>query len=119
PAGNVTDNGTGTVSPDGLVVGDTVLIRPGGRVPADGEVVTGTADVDESMITGESQPVARASGDHVVAGAVATGNAIRVRVSATGDQTAPGGTQRLVAPAPSPSRRAPPLAHPAAAWLVA
>src|SRR5699024_11154426 len=117
-AEKVDDNGTVTVSPDELVVGDTVLIRPGGRVPADGEVVTGTADVDESMITGESQPVARASGDHVVAGTVATDHAIRVRVSATGDQTALAGIQRLGAQAQSSSSRAQLLADRAAAWVL-
>src|SRR5699024_10244401 len=68
-AEKVDDNGTVTVSPDELVVGDTVLIRPGGRVPADGEVVTGTADVDEAMITGASQPDARAAAGHRAAGA--------------------------------------------------
>src|SRR5687768_13609796 len=55
-----------------LVPGDVVLVRSGGRVPADGTVVDGAAEVDESMITGESRPVARSVGDRVVAGTVAT-----------------------------------------------
>lgn len=71
-----------TVAPADLRLGDVVIVRPRGRVPADGEVVDGGADVDESMITGESKPVLRTAGDHVVAGTVATDNALRVRVSA-------------------------------------
>src|SRR5690625_4901374 len=88
-----------TVAPADLRLGDVVIVRPGGRVPADGEVVDGGADVDESMITGESKPVLRTVGDHVVAGTVATDNALRVKVSAVGEDTAPAGIQRLVAEA--------------------
>jgi Cu2+-exporting ATPase len=77
-----------TIGPAQLVVGDVVIVRPGGRVPADGEIVDGVADLDESMITGESRPVARGVGDRVVAGTVATDNAVRVRVDAVGDDTA-------------------------------
>ncbi|HRN30463.1 MAG TPA: HAD-IC family P-type ATPase, partial [Terrimesophilobacter sp.] len=74
-----------TVTPSELRVGDVVLVRPGGRVPADGEIMDGTAAVDESMITGESRPVTRAIGDSVVAGTVSTDSALRVRVTAVGD----------------------------------
>ncbi|MEU0547727.1 heavy metal translocating P-type ATPase [Micromonospora sp. NPDC005979] len=81
---------------DGLRVDDVVLVRPGGRVPADGRVVDGDAELDESMITGESRPVARSAGDRVVAGTVATDSAIRVRVEALGDETALAGIQRMV-----------------------
>ncbi|MGC4768574.1 heavy metal translocating P-type ATPase [Micromonospora sp. DT44] len=84
---------------DGLRVDDVVLVRPGGRVPADGRVVDGDAELDESMITGESRPVARSAGDRVVAGTVATDSAIRVRVEALGDETALAGIQRMVAQA--------------------
>ncbi|MFM9673663.1 P-type ATPase, partial [Streptomyces galilaeus] len=59
------------VSPAELQLGDVLIVRPGGRVPADGEVIDGGADVDESMITGESSPVRREIGDQVVAGTVA------------------------------------------------
>src|SRR5580704_2158215 len=54
-----------------LHAGDIVLIRPGARIPADGEVAEGTADVDESVITGESKPVAKGPSDRVIAGTVA------------------------------------------------
>ncbi|PMR62006.1 heavy metal translocating P-type ATPase [Verrucosispora sp. ts21] len=100
-----------------LRVGDTVLVRPGARVPADGQVVDGQAEVDESMITGESRPVARATGDRVVAGTVATDASLRVRVDAVGDDTALAGIQRLVAQAQQSSGRAQVLADRFAAWL--
>ena len=87
-AERVDGDGTVMVAPSDLVVGDVVVVRPGGRVPADGEVTQGIADVDESMITGESRAVSRGIGSHVVAGTVATDNALRVRVTAVGDDTA-------------------------------
>jgi Cu2+-exporting ATPase len=86
-------------------------------VPADGEVIDGTAAMDESMITGESTTVNRGPGDHVVAGTVATDTAIRVRVDAIGDDTALAGIQRLVAQAQASSSRAQRLADRAAGWL--
>ncbi|ASW56843.1 heavy metal translocating P-type ATPase [Plantactinospora sp. KBS50] len=105
------------VSVTGLRVGDVVLVRPGGRVPADGKIVDGAAELDESMITGESRPVARSVDDRVVAGTVATDAAIRVRVDAVGDDTALAGIQRLVAQAQQSSGRAQVLADRFAAWL--
>ncbi|MCT1997712.1 heavy metal translocating P-type ATPase [Brachybacterium muris] len=105
------------VSPAELQLGDVVIVRPGGRVPADGEVIDGGADVDESMITGESSPVRREIGDQVVAGTVATDNALRVRVTAIGEDTALSGIQRLVANAQSSTTRAQLLADRAAGWL--
>ncbi len=106
-----------TVPPSELRVGDVVIVRPGGRIPADGLIVQGTADVDESMITGESQPVSRAPGARVVAGTVATDTAIRVQVTAIGDDTALAGIQRLVTEAQNSTSRAQRLADTAAGWL--
>ena len=114
------------VGPDGdvekvpleaLAEGDVVLVRSGGRVPADGEIVEGQAEVDESMVTGESRPVAKGAGDAVVAGTVATDSAIRVRVRAVGDDTALAGIQRLVAEAQDSRSRAQALADRFAALL--
>jgi Cu2+-exporting ATPase len=113
----VTDGGTRTVAVAELTVGDLVLVRPGGRVPADGVVVDGSAEVDESMITGESRPVARTERDRVVAGTVATDSAIRVRVDAVGEQTALAGIRRLVEQAQASRSRAQALADRAAALL--
>jgi Cu2+-exporting ATPase len=100
-----------------LRVGDLVLVRPGGRVPADGTIVDGAAELDESMITGESRPVSRAPGDRVVAGTVSTDSSIRVRVSAVGDDTTLAGIQRLVADAQASRSRAQVLADRFAALL--
>ena len=79
-----------------LEPGDLVLVRPGARVPVDGAIVDGAADIDESMITGESRPVAKGEGDEVVAGTVSTDSAIQVRVSRVGEDTALAGIRRMV-----------------------
>jgi Cu2+-exporting ATPase len=109
--------GIETVPLDVLRVDDVVLVRSGSRVPADGEIVDGQAELDESMVTGESRPVAKHPGDTVVAGTVATDSAIRVRVGAVGEDTALAGIQRLVAQAQQSRSRAQALADRAAALL--
>ncbi|PWJ24568.1 Cu2+-exporting ATPase [Branchiibius hedensis] len=106
-----------TVPPADLRVGDVVVVRPGASIPADGEVVDGSAHVDESMVTGESAAVRRSAGDRVVAGTVATDSGLRVRVTATGSDTALAGIQQLVADAQASSSRAQRLADRAAGWL--
>ncbi len=116
-AERVIDAGTETVPLDRLQTGDVVLVRPGARAPADGQVVEGAADVDESMITGESRPVSKGPGDKVVAGTVAAGGSLRVRVTAVGEQTALSGIMRLVAEAQASQSRAQLLADRAAALL--
>jgi Cu2+-exporting ATPase len=116
-AERVTADGLETVPLHALRIGDVVLVRPGGRVAADGEVVEGIADVDESMISGESRPVAKEPGDAVVAGTVAAGGSLRVRVAAVGEQTALSGIMRLVAQAQASNSRAQVLADRAAALL--
>src|SRR5258705_78236 len=100
-----------------LRVGDIVLVRPGARVPADGVVAEGSADVDESMITGESKTVSKMAGARVVAGTVASGGSLRVSITAVGDQTALSGIMRLVATAQASGSRAQALADRAAAIL--
>jgi Cu2+-exporting ATPase len=100
-----------------LAVGDLVLVRPGARIPADGTVEDGSADVDESMITGESRPVPKEPGSAVVAGTVAAGGSLRIRVGAVGEATALSGIMRLVAAAQASASRAQALADRAAALL--
>jgi Cu2+-exporting ATPase len=117
-AERITDNGDiETVAITALVVGDRLLIRSGSRIPADGTIVEGAVEVDESMLTGESNPVAKTEGDNVVAGSVATDNSIRIEVTAIGDDTALGGIQRLVADAQNSNSKAQALADRAAAVL--
>ncbi len=108
---------TETVPISELHVGDIVLVRPGTRVPADGTVVEGAADVDESMITGESRTVAKGTGAAVIAGTVTSGGSLRVRVTAVGEQTALSGIMRLVSAAQASGSRTQALADRAAAIL--
>ncbi|OZD64689.1 heavy metal translocating P-type ATPase, partial [Rhodococcus sp. 05-340-2] len=105
------------VSPAELQRGDVVVVRPGGRVPADGTIVSGSASMDESMITGESRTVRRSDGDQVVAGTVATDSGLRVQVTAVGEDTALAGIGRLVADAQNSTSRAQRIADTAAGWL--
>jgi P-type Cu2+ transporter len=113
----ITPEGTRTVASNDLAVGDLVLVRPGGRVPADGITIDGEAALDESMITGESRPVPKGQGDRVVAGTVVTDSALRIRVEAVGEQTALAGIRRLVEQAQTSRSRAQALADRAAALL--
>ncbi|TLP93060.1 heavy metal translocating P-type ATPase [Nesterenkonia salmonea] len=106
-----------TVAPNDLVLGDVVIVRPGASVPADGRIVDGSASMDESMVTGESKPVRRNTGEQVVAGTVATDSGLRVEVSAIGEDTALAGIQKLVSEAQSSSSRAQRIADTAAGWL--
>ena len=116
-AEKVVDGTTRTVAISELAIDDVVLVRAGARVPADGTIIDGAAEFDEAMITGESRPVFRDTGETVVAGTVATDNTVRVRVEATGGDTALAGIQRMVADAQASSSRAQALADRAAAFL--
>ncbi|WP_081703971.1 heavy metal translocating P-type ATPase [Leifsonia aquatica] len=116
-AERVEGDGTVQVAPADLEVGDVVVVRPGGRIPADGRLVAGSASMDESMITGESRTVRRDVGDAVVAGTVATDSGLRVQITAVGDDTALAGIQRLVSDAQNSSSRAQRIADTAAGWL--
>lgn len=116
-AERVGPDGITTVSVLELEAGDVVLVRPGARVPADGEIVEGQAELDESMITGESRSILKDVGDGVVAGTVVAGSSIRVRVDAVGENTALAGIQRLVEQAQQSRSRAQALADRFAAAL--
>jgi Cu2+-exporting ATPase len=116
-AERVTNGTMEKVSLEDLGEGDVVLVRPGGRVPADGEIVEGEAELDESMITGESKPDPKGVGEKVVAGTVATDSSIRVRITAVGEETTLAGIRRLVEEAQGSSSRAQGLADRAAALL--
>lgn len=79
-----------------LTVGDLFVVRPGEKVATDGEVVSGTATVDASMLTGESVPVETGPGDRVVGGTVADGGRLVVRATAVGERTQLAQMARLV-----------------------
>ena len=76
-----TDGVTREVPAASLAVGQTVLVRPGDRIPADGEIVDGTSGIDESPVTGESVPVTRGPGEGVFAGSINTEAVLRVKVT--------------------------------------
>ncbi len=101
-----------------LKPGDWVLIRPGAQIPADGKVMEGESDVDESLLTGESKPSKKAAGDPVIAGSVNQGGSLRIEVDKTGGETVLSGIMRLVEQAQSSRSRAQLLADRAAFWLV-
>ena len=111
------DGTISTVGLDDLTTEDTLLVRPGARIPADGTILDGSAAMDESMITGESHTVTRTVGERVVAGTVATDSSVRLQVDALGEDTTLAGIQRLVADAQESQSRAQSLADRAAAWL--
>lgn len=94
--------------------GDIVLVRPGGRIPADGVVREGSSSVDESMLTGESKPVEKKVADKVIAGTVNASGSLRIEVTGTGERTALAGIMRLVEQAQSSRSRAQAIADRAA-----
>jgi len=100
-----------------LEKGDRILVRPGGSIPADGEVIEGETSVDESMITGESKPVKKALGDEVIGGTVNKEGSLRVEITATGDETALSGIMNLVEEAQKSESKTQMLADKAAGWL--
>jgi Cu2+-exporting ATPase len=106
-----------TVAVSELQNGDLVLVRPGESVPADGEVEQGESQVNESMITGESKPVDKSPGDQVIGGTINGDGSLRVRVTATGDETALAGIMRLVQEAQQSKSNTQLLADRAAGWL--
>ncbi len=117
-AERIRENGeTETVAIGELRTGDLVLVRPGAGVPADGEVVEGTSGVNQAMITGESKPVTKQPGDKVIGGAINGEGSLRVRVTATGSDTALAGIMRLVEQAQLSKSDTQILADRAAGWL--
>src|SRR6266498_2067 len=108
---------TETVPVSALKRGDIVLVRPGASVPVDGEVTDGHSNVNESMITGESLPVHKMAGMKVIAGTINGEGSLRVRVTATGNETALAGIMRLVEQAQQSKSKTQVLADKAASWL--
>ena len=79
-----------------VMVGDIVIVRPGGRIPVDGEVIAGYSTVDESMLTGESLPVEKSSGDKIFGGTVNKAGSFKLRALRIGKETALAQIIRLV-----------------------
>ncbi len=107
-----------TVGAGALAVNDVVLVRPGGVIPADADVVEGDASVDEAVLTGESQPRRRTAGDAVLAGSVARDGALVLRVTAAGGETRLAAIERLVDRAAGDRPRVARVADRVATWFV-
>jgi len=116
-AERLVDGRSEIVPVDQLRPGDLLLVRPGMQVPSDGVVEDGQSQVNESMMTGESRPVDKRTGDEVIGGTVNGSGSLRVRVAQAGDQTVLAGIMRLVQEAQTSKTRAQALADRAAYWL--
>lgn len=110
---------TRTVPIAELREGDILLVRPGGKIAADGEVIEGESSVNESVATGESKPVLKHKGDQVIAGTVNGDGMLKVKVTKIGERTFLAGVMRLVAEAQSSKSRLQILSDRAALWLTA
>jgi P-type Cu2+ transporter len=99
-------------------VDELLLIRPGAKIAVDGEVLEGESSVDESMVTGESMPVAKAPGDRVVGATINKNGTLRARATAVGSDTALAQIVKLVQEAQNSKAPAQRLADRAAFWLV-
>jgi P-type Cu2+ transporter len=97
--------------------GDIAFLRPGSKIPADGIVIEGESDVDESLITGESRPVAKSVGSEVVAGSIVGDGSLRIRIEEIGEQTFLARIMRLVAEAEASKSRLQLLSDRAAFYL--
>jgi Cu2+-exporting ATPase len=111
------EGGTEEVPVTELQEDDLVLVRPGASVPADGEIKEGESEVNEAMITGESKPVLKEPGSEVIGGTINGDGSLRVRVTATGEDTALAGIMRLVKEAQQSKSDTQILADKAAGWL--
>ena len=95
----VRGNKTEVIPLSELRVGDVVLVKPGAKIPADGKIVDGRSDVNESIITGESKPIEKTTGDMVIAGALNGDGSLKVAIEKIGAETFLSGVMRLVADA--------------------
>lgn len=108
---------TSIISLPELRAGDTVLVRPGAKVPADGVIDEGRSELNESIITGESKPVAKAVGSEVIAGSINGDGSLKVKIAKIGEHTFLAGVMRLVAEAQASKSRLQILSDQAAYYL--
>jgi len=113
----IRDGKTETIPLKELLENDMVLVKPGTKIPADGVVVDGESDANESMITGESRLVPKKIGDSVIAGTINGDGALKIKVSNIGEKTFLAGVMRLVAEAQASKSRLQILSDKAALYL--
>jgi Cu2+-exporting ATPase len=106
-----------TIGIDELVLGDIILIRPGGKIPADGTITEGSSSLNEAIITGESKPVEKSVSDSVIAGTINGDGSLKVKIDKTGDDTFLSGVARLIADAQASKSRLQILSDRAAFYL--
>ncbi|MDZ7720055.1 MAG: copper-translocating P-type ATPase [Balneolaceae bacterium] len=111
------DGSTEDVPVDELKKGDKVLIKPGEKIPADGNVVKGESSVNEAMLTGESKPVNKTKDDEVIGGSVNEKGSLTIEISKTGDDSFLSQVMNLVEEAQQSKSRTQDLANRAAFWL--
>ena len=111
------DGSTEDVKVSELQAGDKVMVKPGEKIPADGEIEDGTSSINEAMLTGESKPVEKGAGDEVIGGAVNGGGSLTVVVGKTGDESFINQVMTMVKEAQESKSKAQGLADKAAAWL--
>jgi Cu2+-exporting ATPase len=100
-----------------LTEGDVVLVKPGEKIPADGVVVSGTANVDEALISGESKPVQKKVDETVVAGSICLDGSLTIKLTRVGEHSTIGQIQKLIAEAQQTKPRSQRIADKAAAVL--
>jgi Cu2+-exporting ATPase len=105
------------VSVSDLSVGDTVLVRPGEKVPSDGVIVEGDSHINEALLTGESKPAHKGVGDGVIGGSINTGGVLKVKIEKTGEETYLAQVIELVRQVSESKSRTQDLANRAAALL--
>jgi Cu2+-exporting ATPase len=110
-------NTTEIIPLSSLKVGDVVLIKPGSKVPADGKVIEGQSNVNESILTGESKPIHKTTGSSVIAGSINGEGSLKVEITTIGEKTFLSGVMRLVAEAQSSKSRLQTLSDKAAFYL--
>ncbi len=96
---------------------DIVFVRPGGKIPTDGEVIEGDSEVNEAMITGESRPVSKKIGDKVIAGTINGSGSLKLKVTEIGEKTFLAGVMRLIEEAQASKSRLQILSDKAAFYL--
>jgi Cu2+-exporting ATPase len=104
---------------EAVKTGDVLLVKPGEKIPADGQVTSGSSSVNESMLTGESKPVTKKEGDSVVGGAINGEGSVQIKVGKTGDDTFLSQVIKLVKEAQASKSKTQDLANRAATWLTA
>lgn len=100
-----------------LKSGDIVIVRPGGKIPADGKLIEGKSDVNESMVTGESKPIGKTVGNEVIAGTINGDGVLKIEVMEIGENTFLAGVKRLIAEAQASKSRLQILSDRAAFYL--